>query len=157
MTEADENLRLAMGRLAPAVRAMMARAVEEMRVSMDYTAVKDSGERQEFSTGSRRDTDTGKPRLDLIPPLWLRRLGTHLGNGAVKYGDSNWQKGQPLSRYYASGMRHMLAWFEGQEDEDHFAAAAWNTLAAMWTLEEIRAGRLPIELDDRPLPSRLPG
>ncbi len=115
-----------------------------------FNAVKDSGQRQTFDTGSVRDTADGKPRLDLIPPLWLYRLGTHLGNGAEKYGDSNWQRGQPLSRYYASGLRHTLAWYEGLDDEDHFAAAAWNTLAAMWTLEEIRAGRLPLALDDRP-------
>jgi len=114
-----------------------------------YDAVKDSGARQEFETGSRRDTQDGKPRLDLIPPLWLTRMGTHLANGAVKYGDNNWQKGQPLSRYYGSALRHTIAWFEGQDDEDHYAAAAWNTLAAMWTLEEIKAGRLPASLDDR--------
>lgn len=117
---------------------------------MSFEKVQDSGERREFVTGSRRDTQTGKPRIDLIPTMWIERLGVHLANGAEKYGDSNWQKGQPLAQYYTSGMRHMLAWFDGKEDEDHFAAAAWNTLAAMWTLEQIRAGKLPRELDDRP-------
>lgn len=115
-----------------------------------FNEVKDSGERREFETGSRRDTQEGKPRLDLIPTLFLKRLGVHFANGAKKYGDNNWQKGQPLSQYYTSAMRHMLAWYDEEEDEDHFAAAMWNNGAAMWTLEEIRAGRLPAELDDRP-------
>lgn len=113
-------------------------------------ALADSGAREaRFGTGSVRDTQEGKPRIDLIPPLTITRLGLHFANGAKKYGDNNWQKGQPLSQYYTSGMRHMLAWFSGEEDEDHFAAAMWNVQAAMWTLNEIEAGRLPDELDDR--------
>lgn len=114
-----------------------------------FDSVKDSGARQEFTTGSRRDVQDDKPRLDLIPTLWLRRLGDHLRNGAVKYGDNNWQLGQPIMRYYGSAMRHMLQWREGATDEDHFAACAWNVLAAMWTENEILNGRLPAELDDR--------
>lgn len=134
---------------------------KQLEVSMDgskdYTAVQDSGERQSrFGTGSVRDTQEGKPRIDLIPPLFIRRLGMHFANGAKKYGDNNWRKGQPLSQYYTSGMRHMLAWFEGQEDEDHFAAAMWNVGCAMWTLEEVRAGRLPASLDDRQVPVLAP-
>lgn len=117
--------------------------------------IKDSGQRQEFATGSRRDTDEGKPRLSLIPPLVLSRLAMVYTNGAKKYGDNNWQKGQPLSRYYDSAMRHMLAAREGREDEDHLFQAAWNMAAIAWTLEECRAHRLPESLVD--LPFALPG
>lgn len=115
-----------------------------------FTHVKDSGTRQEFATGSRRDSPEGKGRFDLIPPMVLRRDALHLEHGAKKYGDNNWQKGQPLSRYYDSAMRHMLAAREGREDEDHLAAARWNLMGIMWTLEEVRAGRLPRELVDIP-------
>lgn len=80
----------------------------------------------------------------------LRRDALHLEHGAKKYGDNNWQKGQPLSRYYDSAMRHLMAVREGREDEDHLAAARWNLMGIMWTLEEIRAGRLPITLADLP-------
>ena len=44
---------------------------------MQYDEVKDSGERQEFNTGSRRDTCVGKGRYDLISPVALRRLARH--------------------------------------------------------------------------------
>lgn len=115
-----------------------------------FDSVRDSGKRQEFSTGSVRDTAEGKPRLDLIPPLLLRRLGQHFANGAKKYGDNNWQLGQPLSRYYGSAFNHLLCVKEGKEDEDHLSAAIWNLQALMWTLEEIREGRLPIALLDVP-------
>jgi hypothetical protein len=46
----------------------------------DFNSVKDSGERQEFETGARRDTQEGKPRFGLIPPYPLRRLAMHYTN-----------------------------------------------------------------------------
>jgi len=94
-----------------------------------YDEVKDSGERQEFDTGSVRDTAEGKPRYDLITPIGLYRLAIHYANGAKKYGDKNWEKGQPLSRYIASLERHLQRLKVGLEDEDHEAAIAWNILA----------------------------
>ena len=115
-----------------------------------FDKVQSTEKQEEFTTGSVRGDQSGKPRLDLIPTLWLKRMGNHLANGARVYGDNNWQKGQPLSRYYGSALRHTMAWYDGDESEDHYAAAAWNNLAAMWTLEQIRAGKLPAELDDRP-------
>lgn len=93
---------------------------------------KDSGKRQNFSTGMVRDTQDGKPRYDLIPAEGLRRLADLYARGAEKYDENNWQKGQPYSRVYASLFRHMMAWREGDKSEDHLAAVAWNAFALMW-------------------------
>jgi hypothetical protein len=112
--------------------------------------VKDSGKRQEFSTGSRRDTQDGKPRYDLISPIMLTRLGIHLAKGAVKYGDRNWEKGQPLMRYVDSALRHLYKWQARLGDEDHLTAAIWNLQAALHTEDQIMREILPEELDDRP-------
>ena len=114
----------------------------------DYSEVKDSGERQEFETGSRRDTRCGKGRYDLIPAYPMYRLARHFENGAVKYGDRNWEKGQPLSRYLDSCMRHLWKVINGDNDEDHEAAVAWNIFAYMHTLNVINEGTLPESLDD---------
>ena len=67
-----------------------------------FDKVQDSGTRQNFSTGSVRDTNMGKPRFDLISLLGSYRLAKHYANGAVTYGDRNWEKGQPLSGYIES-------------------------------------------------------
>lgn len=96
-----------------------------------YTT-KDSGKREEFSTGSRRDTQHGKPRFDLIPTQPLTRLAHLYARGAEKYDDWNWMKGQPMSRVYASMFRHMIAFREGDKSEDHLAAVAWNAFALMY-------------------------
>jgi len=162
----------------------------------------DSGERTTFKTGSMRDTETGKARVDLIyprfitacsvhalggvmgkllddiqnnlldkdlfnhrvdlaltandviavefnpnlvgsvnsdydvipPQAWLR-LGALLGRGAEKYGERNWEKGQPLSRVRSSLLRHYIQWLDQQvlgyspsDGEDHFAAVLFNLM-----------------------------
>ena len=115
-----------------------------------FDKVVDSGARQEFVTGSVRDTRDGKGRFDLLPPYPLHRLAVHYANGAVKYGDRNWEKGQPLSRYVDSAMRHLVKQLAGARDEDHMAAVAWNVLAYIHTEHEIQEGRLPEELNDMP-------
>lgn len=115
-----------------------------------FTEVKDSGKRQDFQTGSVRDTNEGKPRFDLITPIALYELAMHYAHGAVKYGDRNWEKGQPLHRYIESLERHLFKEKMGFEDENHAAAIIWNAMAYLHTKRMIEAGDLPKELDTMP-------
>jgi len=112
-----------------------------------YTT-KDSGQRRVFPTGSQRDVREGKGRYDLLPPACIRRLAQLYERGAKKYGDHNWQKGQPLSSTTDSMLRHAFQYLEGDRTEDHLAAVAWNAFALMYTEEQIEAGKLPKELKD---------
>ena len=96
----------------------------------------DSGERVEFSTGSVRDTNKGKPRYDLISTLALRRIAYLMMRGAVKYGERNWEKGQPESRLYESALRHLMEYKLGEDDEDHLSAACFNIMAIIHFEEE---------------------
>lgn len=117
--------------------------------------IKDSGKRQEFTTGSRRDTREGKGRFDLLPTRALTRLAQHFEGGAGKYGDRNWEKGQPLSRYMDSALRHAFKHLGGQRDEDHLIAAAWNLLCLADTEMRIQEGLLSKDLDDMPKEQKL--
>ena len=114
----------------------------------EFDDVKDSGKRQEFDTGSKRDTRDGKGRYDLIPAYALWRLARHYENGAKKYGDRNWEKGQPLARYLDSMIRHAFKFLGGSREEDHLAAVAWNALAYIETEHRIEQGILQADLDD---------
>ena len=120
---------------------------------MEFAEVKDSGKREEFATGSRRDTREGKGRYDLLPAHAIYRLARHFENGAAKYQPRNWEKGQPLSRYLDSALRHIFKFLGGSREEDHITAAAWNCLAFVETEHRIQEGRLPKELDDLPTPA----
>lgn len=115
-----------------------------------FNKVKDSGVRQKFPTGSVRDTNIGKGRFDLMPPYAMLRLALHYENGSSKYGDRNWELGQPLSRYLDSAMRHIVKVLMGLDDEDHLSAAAWNIMAVVETQKRIELGLLPQELDNLP-------
>lgn len=117
---------------------------------MKFKKVKDSGKRQSFNTGSVRDLAEGKGRYDLLPTRAIRRLAEHYENGAKKYGDRNWELGQPLSRMLDSAMRHLFKALEGQTDEDHLTACAWNVLGIIELQERIEEGILSKELDDLP-------
>ncbi len=115
---------------------------------MPFDRVQDSGQRREFATGSVRDMGEGKGRYDLIPQFALHQLAVHYENGAKKYGDRNWEKGQPLSVYLNAATRHMIKLNAGWTDEDHASAVEWNILAYVETKERIFQGKLPAELDD---------
>lgn len=108
----------------------------ETRMSTGATA-------QDFGTGSIRDSQKGKTRYDLISPIFLTRLAVWCTLGAIKYSPRNWEKGQPLHQYVASLWRHLMAFMEGKDDEDHLAACAWNIMAFIHTEKMCLTGQLP--------------
>jgi len=115
-----------------------------------FNDVKDSGEREEYMTGSVRDRREGKGQFDWLPPYAILRVAQHFENGGVKYGPRNWELGQPVMGYINSAIRHSFKLLGGSKDEDHAAAICWNIMAYMETLHRIDLDMLPKELDDRP-------
>ena len=109
---------------------------------------KDSGQREDFPTGSKRDTREGKGRYDLLSPYAIKRLAQVYERGSVKYGDNNWRLGQPLSRFLDSALRHTFQVLDGRVDEDHAGQAVWNLMAFIETQYRIETGELPAHLDD---------
>jgi len=103
---------------------------------------------EKFSTGAVRDSRKAKGRYDLLPWSVLQLLAERFEEGAVKYGERNWEKGQPLSRYLDSCLRHLFQHLEGRTDEKHSVAALWNLMAFVWTQESIKNKTLPNTLDD---------
>lgn len=107
----------------------------------DNFVVKDSGVREEYNSGMRRDTQEGKPDYTLIHIPFLRRLANHLVLGAKKYGENNWMLAsspEELKRFKKSALRHMMQWLEGDMDEDHMAAVCFNLMAAEYVKEKIK-------------------
>lgn len=65
----------------------------------------------------------------------LLEVSIHMEEGAKKYGERNWEKGIPVSRYIDSACRHYLKHLRGDTDERHDRACAWNILCAIWTVK----------------------
>lgn len=102
-----------------------------------YTT-KDSGKRQEYASGMRRDTQESKPDFSLLltdlpyDEQMLTRWAALMTRGADKYGRRNWQLAnshEELERFKASAFRHFMQWITGQDDEDHAAAVLFNIQA----------------------------
>jgi len=110
--------------------------------------IKDSGTRRQFEDGAVRDMSVGKGRYDLLPTRAIRRLAQHYEAGCQKYGNKNWLKGIPLSSFTDSALRHLFKAIEGQTDEDHWIAAAWNIMAIVEYRERIKEGIMDKKWDD---------
>ena len=65
----------------------------------------------------------------------LLELSIHFEEGAIKYGEYNWQKGIPYSRYIDSAVRHYLKFLRDDTDERHDRAFMWNIVCLIWTVE----------------------
>lgn len=98
--------------------------------------IKDSGERTAFASGAVRDMQAGKGRMDLLPWAAIMEVSKHCEAGALKYGEHNVDKGIPTHSLMSSAMRHAAKYMEGETDEDHLLAAAWNLLWAVQMLKE---------------------
>lgn len=75
--------------------------------------------------------DEGKPRLELVPAALLEAAARGFGYGADKYDPWNWAKGFPNLQPFASLMRHLWAWHDGEDiDQEsglhHLDLAACN-------------------------------
>lgn len=108
----------------------------------DYI-IKDSGlPRRKFLGSTERDSDDGKPRYSLIPPLALKRVANLYTNGAKKYKPYNWcgeegneleKSGMNFSVMYDSILRHVMAFGlnDKNDKEDHLAAAVFGLMGIM--------------------------
>ena len=70
-------------------------------------------------TGEARKSaeSASKPRLELLPSAALEQIAEVLTYGAAKYDANNWCRGARWGRYYAALLRHLFAWWRG-EDRD---------------------------------------
>jgi len=73
--------------------------------------------------------DNAKTRYDLLPPEFLEETARVLTFGAQKYSAHNWAQGASWSRYFSAMMRHMWAWWRGEDNDpetgfSHLAHAA---------------------------------
>jgi hypothetical protein len=61
--------------------------------------------------------DSGKARYDLLAPEALSGLVDVLTFGARKYADRNWERGIAFSRVFGAVMRHLWAWWRGEDND----------------------------------------
>lgn len=93
-----------------------------------------------------------KPSLSKVPGAALIYMAMGLGDGAEKYGAYNWRAKKVIASIYVdAAMRHIIAWFDGEENAadsgvPHLAHAL-SSLAII--VDAYETGNL---IDNRPLP-----
>jgi Domain of unknown function (DUF5664) len=93
--------------------------------------------------------DAGKLPLHLLPLDVLVEVTKVLQFGAGKYAPNRWRGGIAYSRVYAATLRHMFAWWQGEEND---AETGLSHLAhALTELAFLHAFtiRARVDLDDR--------
>lgn len=68
-------------------------------------------------------------------PTMFLEVAKHFEDGAVKYGENNWQKGIPPHVYIDSALRHYMKWLRKDTDEPHDRAFVWNIMCCIWEVE----------------------
>ena len=112
-------------------------------MSKKYTT-KDSGKRQDYDSGMKRDTQDDKPRFDLCYQPMIKRWAELMDRGATKYGENNWQLANSeaeLKRFKASAYRHFFQYINGDVDEDHAAAVFFNISAIEYLKNILEASK----------------
>ena len=104
--------------------------------------------------GDRHNAD--KAPIHLVAPSVMVAIAEAAGYGADVYGARNWERGHAYSITYSSLMRHLLAWWSGEDDDPksglpHSYHIAWNAQALIETERRITDETLSDELDDRPI------
>lgn len=66
-------------------------------------------------SGTGKRFDSGKSRLELLPPEPLIGISAVLAFGASKYGSWNWMGGMAWSRVLGSLLRHTLKFMAGED------------------------------------------
>lgn len=97
-----------------------------------------------------------KPGLHAIPVSALLHLGQAMEDGRRKYGLANWRQDRvSASTYYNAALRHLMAWWDGQDEAPdsglHHLAHAMACMAIVLDADEI--GKLN---DDRPMVGNFP-
>jgi hypothetical protein len=93
--------------------------------------------------------NTGKIPLHLVPPDAINAIAKVLDFGSKKYALRNWEKGANYSVPYASLMRHLLAFWEGEDNDPesnlpHLYHVLMNAAMLVRYFEQHK------DLDDRP-------
>lgn len=98
--------------------------------------------------GTKRESNEGRGRFDLLPYEAMEALAKWYEEGAKKYGDRNWEKGISIDDCINRMIRHALKASNGWKDEDHLAAVMWNAAAAITMMQRMTKSESNMNVSD---------
>lgn len=101
-------------------------------------------------TDTGRKDDGEKLRLDLLAPEAILGIAGVLTFGASKYGDRNWERGIAYGRVFAALLRHLWAWWRGENADPESGLSHLDHAAACVMFLQAYTKRDMQQFDDRP-------
>lgn len=95
--------------------------------------------------------DQDKVRMELLPVEALEGTARILTFGAKKYAPRGWEKGIAYSRVYGALLRHMTAWWKGENQDPETGESHLHHAACCIAFLQTFEARGREELDDRPI------
>ncbi len=104
----------------------------------------------EKPTNPKDAVGIAKVPMSCIPSVPVAEVATAMYEGARKYGRHNWRKaGVRSSIYYDATLRHLMAWWEGEDfDPDSGLPHIVKAMAGLMVLRDAQVNDR--ETDDRP-------
>ena len=126
----------------PVVLSDMTPAVEEWALAhapaANSEAATPSGEvRTTSASGGQKGVKLAD--FSQIPPEAMILLAEHFGKGARKYSAHNFRKGYEWSKNYSAMMRHMLAFWAGEDFDEHSESCPEDCLEHTGSLHTVAA------------------
>ena len=94
--------------------------------------------------------DEGKLPLDLLAFDALEGTASVLRFGAEKYAPRNWEKGIAFSRVFAALLRHLFAWWRGEDTDPETGLSHLHHAACCVMFLQAYTIRKTPNTDDRP-------
>ena len=94
--------------------------------------------------------DEGKIPLDLLAFDALEGTASVLQFGAKKYAPRNWEKGIAFSRVFAALLRHLFAWWRGEDTDPETGLSHLHHAACCVMFLQAYTIRKTPDTDDRP-------
>lgn len=90
--------------------------IDNMLWGVKAAAIGGSTKPLDVDTNLKTAAAAGKPKMSDVPPIALFALGAAMSDGARKYGTVNWRAtGSTSSVFYDAMMRHLVAWYSGED------------------------------------------
>jgi hypothetical protein len=104
---------------------------------------------EQIPSGTKHDR--GKLPMHLLSTRAMKGTAAVLRFGANKYGDRNWEGGIKYSRIYGALLRHIIAFWEGEESDDETGLSHVDHAACcIMFLQHFIRTSMDDMLDDRP-------
>lgn len=93
--------------------------------------------------------DQGKAPFELLPPEALFGTADAMAVGAGKYGERNWEAGLKMGRVFGAAMRHLWAWWMGEDLDPESGLSHLHHAGACVMMLQAYSVRGRVDLDDR--------